>query len=370
MEAGAVMANKKYPKRYHEYRGRRRGGSPVLKIIIALLVVILLACVVFFFFLGGRVEYTDDGVRIVLPWSEEDPGENSGDDLPTPPVIIVEDPEGTESGTAPQPEPSPEQRQRPDTVGAVEVSQDQVLDGTAAQTVADAGGNTLVVEMKTDTGKLYWASATVDPALVTGDLTAAVETLAAEGELYLVARVVCFRDPAMADARPEATLVTRGGVGWYDYYGLRWMSPAVQESRAYLTGLCLELAAMGFDEILLECAGYPYFGETHVLATNELRPEDLTAPVELFLQELKTALAAEDVWLSLLVTEDMAVGADELSGITPELMARYADRVWVGALEGVDYAADVNASLIADRLVITDGPADHGNWAEIGWVAQ
>lgn len=363
------MANKKYHKRYHEYRGRRKGGSPALKIIIGLLVLILLACLVFFMFLGGRVEYTDDGVRIVLPWNEDKTGDDPLDDTPTPPVIIVEDPEETESQPAQEPEPSPQPDPRPETIGAVEVSQAQVLDGTAAQTVTAAGGNALVVEMKTDTGKLYWNSAVADPALIAGDLTAAVEALAAEGELYLVARVVCFRDPAMADAETGGPLVTRGGVGWYDYYGLRWVSPAAQEVRTYLTRLCLELAAMGFAEILLECAGYPYFGETHVLATDDLRPEDLSAPVELFLQELKTALAAENVWMSLLITEDMAVGADVYSGITPELMARYADRVWVKALEGVDYGTDANASLIADRMVMVDGSADDGSWADVEWIA-
>ena len=83
------MAKRK-TKRYHEYRGRRPGGSVVLKIIIVLLVLLILACAVFFGFLGGRVEYTDDGVSIVTPWG--DPGEES---LPDPedsssPIIIVE----------------------------------------------------------------------------------------------------------------------------------------------------------------------------------------------------------------------------------------------------------------------------------------
>lgn len=362
------MANKKYPKRYQEYRGRRRGGSPVLKILIGILVLALLACLVFFVFLGGEVEYTDDGVRIVLPWNEDKTGSDPSEEISTPPVIIVEDPDETDSGT--QPEPSPEPDLRPDVIGAVEVSQDQVLDGTAAGIVAAAGGNTLVVEMKTDAGTLYWDSAVADPALIAGDLTAAVQALAEESELYLVARVVCFRDPAMADAQIGGPLVTRGGVGWYDYYGVRWVSPASQEVRAYLTKLCLELASMGFDEILLECAGYPYFGETHVLATDDLRPEDLSAPVELFLRELKAALAAENVWMSLLVTEEIVTGTDVYSGITPELMARYADRVWAKEPEGVDYGAHDKASLVADRLVIVDGTAADGSWADVEWIAR
>lgn len=78
---------RKYQKRYHEYRGKRKGGSVVLKIIIALLVLALLACLIFMVFLGGRVEYTDDGVRIVMPWSEESPAVSAE---PSEPIIIVE----------------------------------------------------------------------------------------------------------------------------------------------------------------------------------------------------------------------------------------------------------------------------------------
>lgn len=364
-----VMANKKYPKRYHEYRGRRRNGTGA-KIVLGLVALILLACLVFLVILGGRVEYTDDGVRIVMPWNEEKPGGSEPDDPDTPPVIIVEDPDESESVTPEQPSPEPEPDPHPALIGAVEVTQDEVLNGTAADKVRAAGGDTLVVEMKNDAGELYWRSETADPALVAGDLTAAVEALAAEGELYLVARVVCFRDPAMADAKQGGPLVTRGGVGWYDYYGLRWVSPAAQEARDYLIRLCLELAAMGFNEVLLECAGYPFFGETHVLATDELRPEDLSAPVETFLSEMKSALSGENVWMSLLITEEMAVGEDAFSGLTPELMILYADRVWVKQPEGVDYTTDPRSEPIAGRLVIVDGAAGDGSWARVGWIAR
>lgn len=80
---------KQYPKRYHEYRGRRPGGSVVLKIIIVLLVLAILACVAFFGFLGGRVEYTDDGVRIVTPWGDPGASPSPEPGSPSAPIIIV-----------------------------------------------------------------------------------------------------------------------------------------------------------------------------------------------------------------------------------------------------------------------------------------
>ena len=81
---------KQYPKRYHEYRGRRPGGSVVLKIIIVLLVLAILACVAFFGFLGGRVEYTDDGGRIVTPWGDPDTEQSEDPEGSPSPIIIVD----------------------------------------------------------------------------------------------------------------------------------------------------------------------------------------------------------------------------------------------------------------------------------------
>lgn len=78
----------RYPTR-RQYRGRSGKGSVVLKAIIALLALMILACILFFTVLGGRVEYTDDGVRIVAPWMQNAPGEAPGPESSAP-IIVVE----------------------------------------------------------------------------------------------------------------------------------------------------------------------------------------------------------------------------------------------------------------------------------------
>jgi len=366
-----MARNKRYPKRYREYRGRRRRGNLVLKLIIGLLVLILLAFLIFTLVLGGGVEYTDEGVRLILPWREntgEEPGGNETPSGDKPPVFIIEDPEEEpdESQSGSQVPTAPEK------IGAVEVSVSQLVSDGAAD-VAQAGGNTLVVTMKGSGGKADWYSETAWAGLTPEEGAAVAEAVSAldrEGELHLVARVVCFRDPELAAQHIGGPLRTQGGNMWYDSRGLRWVSPASAEAREYLIRLCLELADMGFDEILLECAGYPYFGEVHVLATDELRPEDRSAPVETFLREVKAALAERGVLMSLLVTQDMAVGADDNSGITPELLARYADRVWVGPLEGVNYAEIAATAPFAGRIVLLNGDPGQGSWADIYGISK
>lgn len=352
---------RKYQQPFREYRGRR-GGSSFLKVVIVLLVLVLIAVLAFALVLGGSLEYTDEGVRVVLPWLEQQPDPAESPSLPVsfdPPVFVVDEPDEPEPTPEPEPEPTPAH------IGAVEVTADALAQGTAADAVRAAGGNTLVVEMKSASGKVYWDSAAALPGAASGEtaaVTEAVRMLAQDEELYLVARVVCFRDQLMAANGLGGPLMTRGGNVWYDANGLRWVSPASEEARNYLIALCTELAELGFDEILLEHGGYPYFGETHVLATDALRPEELSEPVGEFWQELRAALEPEGVRLSMLVTPEMTDGSEPYSGITAELLERYADRVWTSRLP-----AD---SVLAEKTVLMGGSPSDGSWAEIDPTAQ
>ena len=198
----------------------------------------------------------------------------------------------------------------------------------------------------------------------------AVSALAQEDGLHLVARISCFRDQALAGAGVGGPLMTQGGNVWYDASGYRWVSPVSQQVRDYLVQLCVELAQMGFDEILLESAGFPDLGETHVLATSENRPEDLTGPVAQFLEELSGALADTDAALSVLASQETALGTDELTGITPELLAEYAHRVWTGLPEeGVSVLVAplerAGMDQAEQRIVSLGGPREEGSWTTL-----
>lgn len=340
-------------KKYQEYRGRRGGSASVMRVIVVILAILLAAAVLFALFLGKYVEYTDEGVRLKLPWGQKQP-EPSEEPIHSD-TLVVETPEPT---AKPTPEPAPE---AVPALTAVEVTAAQLANGTAADAVKQAGGNCLVVEMKNEYGRVNWPTKVKNtiglPTSVADAAAEGLEELAEQGELYLVARVNCFRDQTLANAGRGGPLLTNGGKAWYDSTGLRWVSPASEDVRTYLTALCTELAELGFDEILLECAGYPYYGEVRALATDDLRPEELSQQVEFFWREVRTALAAEDVKLSFLVTGDMIAGEDGYSGINASLLARYADRVWTQEGEE-DYAAllaEAGMDFAAERLVLIGG---------------
>ncbi len=350
---------------YQEYRGRGGGrGRMVLLFIIALLAVLLAAGTAFYLLVD--IEYTPNGMVIHWPWAQE--SETPPPPTAPPPELPSVAVEVVEPSPTPEPTPTPTPEPTYNPIAAVTVTTAQLRDGSAAQAVAAAGGNALVVEMKGIKGRLAWQSqaelAATLWANATDDRTAqAVRELAENTELYLVARVQCFRDPLMASSW-VGTLMTRGGNLWHDAQGVGWSSPASRDAVDYLSQLCLELAEMGFDEILLDSAGYPDFGEVNVLATGDNRPEDRTVPVAAFWARLSEELAEKGTALSVQATEDALRGDNAFSGATAANLARYAARVWLPApVKGSDYAAILsNAGLdnAAARIVVKN--AASGSW--------
>lgn len=346
------MAKWSNQSRYQGYRGRGN-GSTVLKVLIVLLALLLLAGVVFVIYMGEYMEFTEDGTQFRPPWRQEDPEPPVAESKP---VVIVDpvitDPAGSETPSLPS-------ESTLEAVRVVEVTTAQLSSGQAAQMVTDAGGNALVVEMKGPQGKLAWQSQSILAVSMgvnaaNNATAAAVTALAADGELYLIARIQCFRDQALA--KSQGALMTQGGNIWFDPQGVNWSSPANQQAADYLTALCLELAAMGFDEIVLDSSGYPDSGEVGVLAWNDDRPEDLNAPVAAFYAKLAGALADTGVRLSVQTTENALRGDDTNSGVTAALLVRNASRVWLPAPQqaDTDYAdllttagmEDANAHLV------------------------
>lgn len=362
------MGGRKNGYGYNEYNGR--GGGRVraaLLFIIALLAVLLAAGVGFMAFMGEYLEYTENGVIVHWPWAQE-----SAPPLPiaSDPIEVVTDPvDVTEAPTLevdPTLTPVPELQYGP--IGAVTVTTGQLRNGTAAQAVLAAGGGALVVQMKDMNGRLAWRSQTeLAASLGTNaddDLTAqAVKALADAGHFYLVARISCFRDATLA-RNWVGSLMTRGGNVWHDTQGLGWTSPASQQAADYLSALCQELADMGFEEILLDDAGYPNFGEVNVLATSDNRPADLTVPVSAFLERISGELGSRGVCVSVFTDETLSPGDAVLTGLTADVLARHAGRVWLDwGVSRDQYTALLTAAGFdnTDARIVTPGGSG-GSW--------
>ena len=280
----------KHSRGYDTYRGRS-GGSRVLKGIALVLGIFLIVSVGAFFFLERYLVYDDrGGIRLDLP-SPATPTPVA--EMPPPVVTIV-------------PTPTPDPRPKQEELVPVQLDRVALYDGTAAASVASGGGNAAMFSMKEDSGTLGWVSdlplaiaakASLDDPAVNIAIRAAVEE---EDTLYRIAKISCFKDHALPTHDTALAILTNSGYRWTDPQKVRWTSPAGEEVRNYLVGLCLELSALGFDEILLENSGYPTRGNLHYIRRcDAYDPERLETVVSGFYMQIAQALEGTDTRLSV-----------------------------------------------------------------------
>lgn len=80
------------------------------------------------------------------------------------------------------------------------------------------------------------------------DMGALIRTLK-ERDIYVIARVVTFRDPYLAEQKPEWSLKKGDGSVYRDKKGMAWINPYKQEVWDYLMEVGRQAQAIGFDEV-------------------------------------------------------------------------------------------------------------------------
>lgn len=307
---------------YGSYRGRR-STTDVLKTIALILAVLVVLAVAGVWMAQKYIVYDDGGYHLELPFFQKEGPAQEPEDL----RVAVEP-------AASQPEETPEEGEP--LLAAVTVPLSAVEDGSAEALAAQAGANSVLLDMKTDRGQLGFVSQLAMAASAgvnagQADINRQLQALNS-GELYTVARLSCFRDHALAKDETYA-IRTNSGYRWTDPEELRWSSPASQAVQDYLVALMVELAQLGFDEILLTDCGFPTQGDLDSLRAVEEKEETL----ETFCRQLQGALADTPVTLSVMGQRD-SVTADPVSGQTTALLATFG-RVWTQAEDQETLAA-------------------------------
>lgn len=311
------------------YRGRRTVTDILRMIAIALavVVVLVLAGVVY---LQRYMVYTDDGVRLDLPpflqmfRQEKEPNEPQGSASLPNVGNLIEEPSGSQSEPEPEPEPPG---------FALSLTVDEVVNGTAAARLEESGAEAVVLEVKDQMGQLAWPSEqTIAGWSHVNGRQEAADALKQwnEGEVYTIARVHCFRDDTVPYYNNRLALRWAGTEwNWRDELGLRWTSPAREEIRAYNASLCAEVAALGFDEIVLEEFYFPVTGKLDTIRrTDSYDPSQFTAQLEDFLTRVRQAVEPYGAKVSLRITGGILGEGSASSGVTPGMLDQFGDRIW------------------------------------------
>ncbi len=176
------------------------------------------------------------------------------------------------------------------------------LRNAALRLISKTELNALVIDVKGDTSVVPWKSAAVTAAGLTqptraivADMGGLVEILHRRG-VYLVARIVVFKDEALARARPAWVVTTSDGGTWIDGKGQAWVDPSRPATWELSLALAEEAAAFGFDEIQFD---YLRFPDAEGLRFSKPDTEDhRTAAIDGFLEAARTRLSPFNVFLS------------------------------------------------------------------------
>lgn len=140
---------------------------------------------------------------------------------------------------------------------------DRGLRHAAEDLAASTEINALVIDLKGDRGLVPFPTRVALADQVGARPTTTVRNLPEliahfkEQGLYLIARIVSFKDDPMAHAHPERAVKTASGALFKDLEGLAWMDPSLPENWQYPLDLAAEAAELGFDEIQFDYVRFP-----------------------------------------------------------------------------------------------------------------
>jgi hypothetical protein len=169
--------------------------------------------------------------------------------------------------------------------------------------IRHGGANALVINIKSDHGMLPYPSQIALAAQVGARKLTTIKSLpelVKSGHdlgIYMIARIVTFKDDPVATARPELAIHTNDGALFKDREGLSWTDPFSEQVRAYNIAIAVEAAKAGFDEVQFDYVRFPD-------SANKLKvsgPTDEAGRVKAitsFLAEAHRALAPYNVFQS------------------------------------------------------------------------
>ncbi len=122
--------------------------------------------------------------------------------------------------------------------------------------------NAIVLDIKNDGGNVTYKIEYEDAKEIGAciryvkDMPALIKELHEKG-IYVIGRIVCFKDPILAKKRPELALVKANGSPVSDGKGNPWVNPFKKGVWEYICGLAEQATKDGFDEIQFDYVRFP-----------------------------------------------------------------------------------------------------------------
>ena len=339
---------------YSGYRGRRPSAKKWVSIVLA---VIIVAAAVFLLAQRYMVYDKDGTYHFEPPWSHRDSDGSSKPGLRLRQrqdlEIVIET-------------PTPAQVAEKELhAQELDVS---VLAGGMARAIEALPGNIngVAIRLKNADGDLLYPSAL--PAAI--EAKAVAGSSIARGELeeltssdyYAIARLSTLHDSRFSFAHMTDAAVQQlkyKDYIWYAPDSTFYLAPEKDLTREYLSDIAAEVAALGFDELLLDDFAYPTVGRQENIKTDErgmTKQEALT----LLAGNLREAVSDFGAKLSLVMDEaTVLAGGNATSGQDLASLANVFDRIYVPTTEeGIPALREALAPYSAELVPILAMPPE------------
>ena len=179
---------------------------------------------------------------------------------------------------------------------------DRTLRESALRLIEETEINALVVDVKGDRGKIPYKSSIplvsevgAQKIITVRDMSGLMKSLKEKG-IYMIARIVVFKDDPLASLMPDLAVKTQSGQVWHDRENLAWVDPFKKEVWDYNINIAIEAAQYGFDEIQFDYVRFP--DASTLRFSMPSTEENRVKAVSGFLKEAKERLMPYNVFVS------------------------------------------------------------------------
>lgn len=190
--------------------------------------------------------------------------------------------------------------------------------------------NTMVIDVKNEYGLTSFKTSSLtalknfshkNRTIV--DMKQYVKQLHAQG-IYLIARIVVFKDELQAKSSPEVAMRTAQGEVWRNRDNLAWVDPFVEQTHQYVIEIARSAAKMGFDEINFDYIRFP--ATSKICTSKDNTEKNRIAAIEKFLKEARTTLEPYGVFISVDTFGQICWNSDDVRiGQTIRSLSKYSD---------------------------------------------
>jgi hypothetical protein len=192
--------------------------------------------------------------------------------------------------------------------------------------------NTVILDIKNEYGKLIYKT-DVPLAKEIGahnertirDIKAFIQKLKAH-DLYVIGRVVVFKDEALAKARESFALKDANGTIWRNNEKLAWVDPFETQVHDYVAKIAADAASKGFDEINFDYVRFPL--RKHLSYQKKLNQKNRVQAISDFLTTANKALQPYNVYTSVDTYGYVCWNDNDTNiGHTIESLSKHADYI-------------------------------------------